>query len=106
MASVNAPNARQNMGGAAQAAAVGNVTRATVRNWLLQGLIRGERTGNGRYRYNLDDCAAMTISYPRDNVDERIDELVAGAPEFTAGQINRIRLLLNAVPQRSTPTSA
>jgi hypothetical protein len=106
MVSVNAPNARQNMGSAAQAAAAANVTRATVRNWLLQGLIRGERTGNGRYRYNLDDCAAMTVSYPRASVDEEIDELVAGAPEFTAGQINRIRLLLHPVPQRSTSTSA
>jgi hypothetical protein len=42
----------------------------------------------------------MVVEYPRDDVDDRIRELVAGAPEFTPGQLNRIRLLLHATPGR------
>jgi predicted site-specific integrase-resolvase len=92
------PEVRRNLGSAKQAAAIAQVSPSTVRNWLQQGLIRGERTGNGRYRYNLDDAASMVITYPRANVDEKIRELVSRAPEFSAKQVNQIRLLLHAVP--------
>jgi hypothetical protein len=94
-----APQVR-NLGGAKQAAAIAKVSPSTVRGWLQQGLIRGERTGNGRYRYDLDDVAAMVVEYPRDDVDDRIAELVEGAPEFSAAQINKIRCLLHATPTR------
>jgi DNA-binding transcriptional MerR regulator len=102
-ASDAAPVAR-NLGSAAQAAAIAHVTPATIRNWLLAGLIRGERTGSGHYRYDLDDCAAMTISFPRSfssvDLDERIRQLVENAPELSAGQLERIRMLLRATPQQ------
>jgi hypothetical protein len=94
------PEAPQNLGGAKRAAEIAEVAESTVRGWLKQGLIRGERVG-GRYRYNLDDVAAMRVPYPRTGVDERIRELIEGAPEFTAEQISRIRLLLHATPDRA-----
>jgi DNA-binding transcriptional MerR regulator len=86
----------RNLGSAKQAAAIHGVTQATVRNWLRQGLISAVRVGGGAFQYDLDSVAALRIEYPRDNVDERIRELVEGAPEFSAAQINKIRLLLHA----------
>lgn len=92
----------RNLGTAKQACEVaGGVAPSTLRNWLRQGLISGIRVGNGRFKYDLDDCAAMRVEYPRDDVDERIRELVEGAPEFSAKQLNRIRLLLHATPETS-----
>jgi hypothetical protein len=85
------------LGTAKQACEVAGVkTPATVRSWVRQGLIHAVRVGNGPFLYDLDEVAAMRVEYPRDNVDERIRELVEGAPEFSAKQINRIRLLLHA----------
>ena len=95
--------APQNFGGAAKAAAIAEVAPSTVRGWLKQGLIRCERVG-GRYRYNLDDVAAMRVPYPPTQVDDRIREIVEAAPEFTAEQINRIRLLLHATPAEANVT--
>ena len=90
------PEVRRNLGTAKQACAAAGVSApSTVRAWVRQGLIHAERTGNGPYRYDLDECAAMRVEYPRDDVDERIRELVEGAPEFSAEQINKIRLLLH-----------
>ena len=75
----------------------GGVAPSTVRKWLLNGLISGVRVGR-RFKYDLDSVAAMRVEYPRDDVDQRIRELVESAPEFTPQQVNRIRLLLHAVP--------
>ena len=36
----------------------------------------------------------MIVEYPRADVDDRIRELIEGAPEFSTKQINQIRLLL------------
>jgi hypothetical protein len=43
---------------------------------------------------------------PPVNVDERIRELIDGAPEFSAEQVNRIRLLLHATPDRGGDNDA
>jgi excisionase family DNA binding protein len=88
----------RNLGGAKQAAAIAGVTNSTVLSWARKGLIGSVRVGNGRYRYDLDDVAAMVVEYPRDDVDDRIAELVANAPEFSAAQVNKLRLLLHATP--------
>jgi hypothetical protein len=91
------PEAR-NLGTAKQACAVAGVkSAATLRKWVNQGFIRAERVGNGRYKYDLDDIANMRRVYPRrEEIDERIAELICGAPEFTDEQIAKIRLVLTA----------
>ncbi|HTX95103.1 MAG TPA: helix-turn-helix domain-containing protein [Mycobacterium sp.] len=86
----------KNLGTAKDACALAHVNRSTLRGWVRRGLISAVRVGNGPFRYDLDEVAAMVIEYPRDDVDERIRELVDGAPDFTPQQINRIRLLLHA----------
>lgn len=91
------PEVRRNLGTAKQAAAIAGVSLSTPRVWLQKRLIRGVRVGRN-YRYDLDDVAAMVVEYPRADVDDRIAELVQNAPEFTAEQINKIRLLLHATP--------
>ena len=92
------PEARR-LGTSKQAcAAARGVAPSTLRAWVRRGLIHAERTGDGPYRYDLDEVAAMVVEYPRDNVDERIRELVEGAPEFSVEQLNKIRLLLHATP--------
>jgi hypothetical protein len=89
----------RNLGTARPAcAAAGIKSYATLRQWVRQGLIHAVRVGNGPYRYDLDECAAMRIEYPRADADEAIRELIANAPEFTTEQVNRIRLLLHATP--------
>jgi hypothetical protein len=88
------------MGTAKQACSAAGVTAATLRNWNRRGLIRAVRVGNGPYRYDLDEVAAMVVEYPRDDADDAIRELVAGAPEFSAAQVNKLRLLLHATPER------
>jgi DNA-binding transcriptional MerR regulator len=90
------PEVRRNLGTAKQACEIADVAPSTLRHWLRQGLIHAVRVGNGPYRYDLDEVAAMRVEYPRDDVDERIRELVENAPEFSTEQINRIRLLLHA----------
>jgi hypothetical protein len=91
------PELRRNLGTAKQARDVaGGVAPSTLRHWVHQGLIHAVRVGNGPYRYDLDEVAAMRVEYPRADVDVRIRELVDNAPEFSAKQINRIRLLLHA----------
>jgi excisionase family DNA binding protein len=92
-----APEVRRNLGSARQAAAIAGVSPSTVRTWLQQGLIGGVRVGRN-FRYDLDDVAAMVVTYPRDDVDDRIAELVDGAPEFSAEQVNKIRLFLHTTP--------
>jgi hypothetical protein len=93
------------MGSATEAAAIAGVVPGTVRNWLKARLIRGERTGGGRFRYNLDDVRAMTVSYPREiDADEHIAQLIAAAPEFTPGQLDKIRLILHTAPQAPSST--
>jgi hypothetical protein len=89
---------RRNLGSIKQGAAIADVEPSTVRNWVHQGLIYARRVGNGPYRVDLDEVAAMVVEYPRAQVDAAIRELVEGAPEFSAKQINQIRLLLHAVP--------
>ncbi len=89
----------KNLGTRRQAAELASVDEGTIYSWLRKGLIRGVRVGQGRIRYDLDSVAAMIIEYPRDDVDQRIRELVEAAPEFTPAQVNRIRLLLHATPQ-------
>ena len=91
------PEVHRNLGSAKQAAAIAGVSPSTVRTWLQQGLIGGVRVGRN-FRYDLDSVAAMRVEYPRADVDDRIRELVEGAPEFTAAQLNKIRLLLHATP--------
>jgi hypothetical protein len=100
MASPTSPEVRhRNLGTAKQAlAAAGIKDPATLRAWVRRGLIHAIRVGNGPYRYDLDEVAAMVVTYPRDDVDERIRELVENAPEFSAEQVNKIRLLLHATP--------
>jgi hypothetical protein len=73
---------------------------STLRNWLRQELISAVRVGNGAYRYDPDEIAALVITYPRADVDTRIRELVDNAPEFSTRQLNTIRLLLHATPDR------
>jgi hypothetical protein len=91
------PEVRRNLGTAKQACAVAGIkSPATLRGWVRRGLIHAVRVGNGPYQYDLDEAAAMRVEYPRDDVDERIRELVANAPEFSAEQVNKIRLLLHA----------
>ena len=94
------PEVRRNLGTAKQACAAAEVVPSTLRNWVRGGLIHAERVGNGPYRYDLDEVAAMRVTYPRDDVDERIPELVESAPEFSTKQINQIRVLLHATAQR------
>ena len=91
------PEVHRNLGSAKQAAAIAGVSPSTVRTWLQQGLIGGVRVGRN-FRYDLDDVAAMVVTYPRDDVDDRIRELVEAAPEFSAAQVNKIRLFLHATP--------
>jgi hypothetical protein len=95
MSTDSSPQVRRNLGSARQAAAIADVSISTPRVWLQKGLIGGVRVGRN-YRYDLDDVAAMVVEYPRADVDERIAELVEGAPEFSAEQVNKIRLLLHA----------
>lgn len=90
------PEVRRNLGTIKQAADIADVEPSTIRNWVHQGLLYARRVGNGPFQVDLDEVAAMVVEYPRDDVDARIAELVAGAPEFTAAQVNRIRLLLHA----------
>jgi hypothetical protein len=92
---------RRNLGSIRQAAGIAEVERSTVRNWVHQGLIYARRVGNGPYQVDLDQIRAMIHEYPRASVDARIRELVEGAPEFSAKQINQIRLLLHAAPARA-----
>jgi hypothetical protein len=90
------PEVCRNLGTAKQACEVAGVkSPATLRGWVRQGLIHAVRVGNGPFMYDLDEVAAMRVEYPRDDVDQRIRELVEGAPEFNAAQINKIRLLLH-----------
>ena len=84
------------LGSVKEAAAIAGVTGPTVLNWLRQGLISAVRVGGGPYRIDLDSVEAMAVEYPCAATDERIRELVAGAPEFSAAQLNKIRLLLHA----------
>jgi hypothetical protein len=87
-------------GTAKQACEVAGVGSAsTLRNWKRKGLISAIRVGGGAYLYNLAEVKAMVVAYPRD-VDERISELVQDAPDFTAEQIGKIRLLLHAAPDQ------
>jgi DNA-binding transcriptional MerR regulator len=95
------PAPARRLGTAKQACAIADVHPATLRSWLRQGLISGERIGNGPFRYDLDQVAAMRIQYPCADLDARIREIVAAAPDFTPQQVNRIRLLLHAAPDRS-----
>jgi excisionase family DNA binding protein len=95
----------RNLGTAKQAAAIAGVSPPTVRTWLQKRLIGGVRVGRN-FRYDLDDVAAMVVTYPRADVDERIAELVQNAPEFSAEQVNKIRLVLYATPDRSGGHSA
>ena len=94
------PEVHRNLGSAKQAAAIAGVSPSTVRTWLQQGLIGGVRVGRN-FRYDLDSVAAMRVEYPRADVDDRIRELVEGAPEFSAEQVNKIRLFLHATPASS-----
>jgi hypothetical protein len=96
----------RNLATAKKACEVADVAPSTLRNWVRQGLIHAVRVGNGPYRYDLDEVAAMRVEYPRDDVDERIRELVEGAPEFTTEQVNKIRLLLHATPGRGGDSDA
>jgi hypothetical protein len=89
---------RRNLGRIKRGAGIAGVEPSTVRNWVHQGLIYAVRVGNGPYLVDLDEVAAMRVEYPRDEVDPRIRELVENAPEFSAKQINQIRLLLHAAP--------
>jgi excisionase family DNA binding protein len=91
---------------ASQAAEIANVSQSTPRAWLRKGLISGFRVGSGPYLYRRSDVLAMRVTYPRDDVDERIRELVEGAPEFTPAQIDKIRLLLHATPDRGGDNDA
>ena len=83
-------------GTAEQAAAIHGVSGATVRNWLARGWIRAVRVGGGPYMYDLDSVEAMRIEHPCRDLDARIAELAENAPEFTARQVNQLRLLLRA----------
>jgi hypothetical protein len=97
----------RNLGTAKQAcAAAGIKDPATLRRWAHQGLIHAVRIANGPYKYDLDEVAAMRIEYPCADLDTRIRELVDDAPDFTLVQINRIRLLLNSAPGRSSEGGA
>jgi excisionase family DNA binding protein len=87
-------------GTASQAAKLANVSVSTPRAWLRRGLISGIRVGEGAYLYNLADVAAMRVEYPRADADDAIRELVEGAPAFSAAQINKLRILLHATPNR------
>jgi hypothetical protein len=91
---------------AKQACEIADVAPSTLRNWLRQGLISAVRVGNGAYRYDPAEITAMIVTYPRDDVDERIRELVEGAPEFTPQQVNRIRLLLHSAPAEAKAATA
>jgi MerR HTH family regulatory protein len=83
------------LGSTKEAAAIVGVVPSTVRSWGRQGLIHAVRVGNGPFLFDLDEVAAMKVEYPN-SVDERIRELAAAAPEFSAKQINQLRLLLHA----------
>jgi hypothetical protein len=91
---------------AKQACEIADVAPSTLRNWLRQGLISAVRVGNGAYRYDPAEITALIVEYPRADVDARIRELVEGAPEFSAEQLNRIRLLLHAAPGRGGDSDA
>jgi excisionase family DNA binding protein len=91
---------------AKQACEIAGVHHSTLRAWVRRGLIRAVRVGEGPYRYDPDDVAAMVVEYPRPDVDARIRELVDAAPEPTAKQINEIRLLLHATPDRGGDSAA
>jgi excisionase family DNA binding protein len=95
----------RNLGTAKQACALAGVTSPTLRNWLRQGLISAVRVGNGPYRYDLNSVAAVCVEYPRPDVDAAIRELVNNAPEPTTKQLNEIRLLLHASPERGGETA-
>jgi hypothetical protein len=103
------------MGTAKQArtAAGGRVkAAATLRKWAQDGLVYAVRVGGGPYLYDLDDVAKVAAGYPVADgaIDERIRELVAAAPELSARQISRIKLLLQTgapgVPHASTADAA
>jgi hypothetical protein len=79
---------------------------STLRNWLQRGLISAVRVGRGAYWYDPDEIAALIVAYPRPDVDAAIRALVDAAPEPTAKQLNEIRLLLHASPDRSGDSDA
>ena len=77
--------------------AAGVKTPATLRSWVHQGLIHAVRVGNGPYKYDLDEVARMVVEFPGANdIDQRIRQMVADAPELSLKQINQLRLLIHA----------